>query len=351
MNRRFVSIMLLLTLVAGLLCAPAGLAESRFTASTPLAEASSNNIKNIQRAAAAINGKRVESGESFSFNQTVGPRTKSQGYVSAENARGVSVTGGGVSQVATTLYLALLRLGSQVEFTQLSTYGQRFEGSYVTDGEHAVITDYSGGTDFEFVNHTSPMTIEMWVSSSALNCVVTLGDGGGKSGGSANANTNANWFGEWSDSAAATYAASVSIPLSGGDGTRENVRLAAKSIDGTQLNTGDVFSFNDIVGPRTKKRGYGTGLNGRGAKVTGGGVAQVASAIWLAVKQMDEVSIVEKSTYGDRYNQDYVKSSVDAIVTDYKSKKDFSFKYNGSGSIIIYTSIVDDKIQCNIAYK
>ena len=44
-------------------------------------------------------------------------------------------------------------------------------------------------------------------------------------------------------------------------------------------------------------------------------------------------------------------SSVDAIVTDYKSKKDFSFKYNGSGSIIIYTSIVDDKIQCNIAYK
>ena len=30
----------------------------------------------------------------------------------------------------------------------------------------------------------------------------------------------------------------------------------------------------------------------------------------------DDVSILEKSTYGERYNQNYVRSSADAIVTE-----------------------------------
>ena len=178
MKTRITALLVLLTLITALVSAPAALAESRYTASTPLQDASSGNIKNIQRAAASINGRRLEAGQSFSFNETVGPRTKAQGYVAAENARGVSVTGGGVAQVATTLYLALQRLGKQVEFTALSTYGNRFEDTYVSDGNMAVITDYSGGTDFAFVNRTGGvMTIEMWASNTALNCVVTVDEG------------------------------------------------------------------------------------------------------------------------------------------------------------------------------
>lgn len=358
--KRRIAILLILTLVTTLLAVPAGLAESRYTASTPLTDASSNNIKNIVRAAAAINGTRVESGEGFSFNEIVGPRTKAQGYVSAENARGVSVTGGGVAQVATTLYLALMRLGDLVTYTDLHTYGSRFQDTYVADGNMAVITDYSGGTDFAFVNHTNAMTIEMWASTSALNCVITVEN-----------SVNNNWFNAPvapvatvtavptataaptlpttpGGPAARTYTAS--IPFEGSSGTRENIRLAANSVNGTQLGTGQVFSFNDVVGARTKKRGYGSGLNGRGVKVTGGGVAQVASVIWLAVKQMGDVSIIEKSTYGSRYNQDYVESSADAIVTDYKSKKNFSFRYNGPGTITIYTTIANGILRCDVVY-
>lgn len=346
--------LLILTLIVGALAVPSGLAEARYTASTPLEGASSNNRRNIERAAASINGARVDSDGCFSFNATVGPRTKTNGYVAAENARGVNVTGGGVSQVATTLYLALLRLGKKIEFTQLSTYGSRFEENYVSDGSKAVITDYSGGTDFEFVNHAGDMTIEMWVSATALNCVVTVAENG----------NSGNWFGDWGGNTGntgnavaaptavpATIIASASISCGGGKGTIKNVKLAAKSVNGTTLGTDELFSFNKVVGARTKKRGYGGGINGRGKKVTGGGVAQVASVIWLAVKQMDSISIVEKSTYGKRYNQEYVKHSADAILTDYKSGKDFSFRYKGSGRIVIYTSVTGDTLKCDIAYQ
>lgn len=339
MKKRMTAILLTITLIVGALACPAGLAEARYTASTPLEDAGSAQIKNINRAAEAINGVRVESGERFSFNEIVGPRTKAKGYVAAENARGVSVTGGGVSQVATTLYLALLRMEEGVEFTQVSTYGSRFEDTYVSDGDKAVITDYSGGTDFSFVNRAGDMKIEMWASGSALNCVITVQDDG----------EGDQWFDDW-DSAppsAATYSARIDV--GGDDGTRENVAQAARSVNGTQLESGDVFSFNEIVGPRTKKNGYGPGTNGRGARVTGGGVAQVASVLWLAVKQMDDVSIVEKSTYGKRYNQDYVESSADAIVTDYKSGKDFSFRYNGEGTVTIYTYVDGDTLCCDIS--
>lgn len=343
MKRRIAAMMLILTLIMGTLTVPAGVAEApRYTASTPLEGASSGQVKNIERAVAAINGTKLEYGGRFSFNEIVGPRTKAQGYVAAENARGVSVTGGGVAQVATTLYLALLRLGDKVEFTQLSTYGQRFEGNYVSDGSMAVITDYSGGTDFAFVNRAGEMTIELWASSSALNCVITLAEGSA---------TAVNWFGDAPITAAPTRTVSASITCGGGDGALENVRLAAKSVNGTRLNSGDTFSFNKVVGARTKHRGYVGGVNGRGVKVTGGGVAQVASAIWLAIKQMDDIAIVEKSTYGKKYNQKYVKSSADAIVTDYNSKKDFSFKYKGAGSIVIYTTLDGNTLTCNIAYE
>ena len=351
MKKRIGAWILILILLAGALTVPAALAEARYTASTSLENASSNNRRNIERAAASINGARVDSDGRFSFNATVGPRTKANGYVAAENARGVNVTGGGVSQVATTLYLALLRLEKKIEFTQLSTYGSRFEENYVSDGSKAVITDYSGGTDFEFVNHAGEMTIEMWVSETALNCVVTVAENGG----------NGNWFGDWGGSNAnaviaptatpSTIIASASIPCGGGKGTLKNVKRAAKSVNGTTLGTDELFSFNKVVGARSKKRGYGAGINGRGKKVTGGGVAQVASVIWLAVKQMDSISIVEKSTYGKRYNQNYVQRSADAILTDYKSDKDFSFRYKGPGRIVIYTTVTDNTLRCDIGYQ
>ena len=75
------------------------------------------------------------------------------------------------------------------------------------------------------------------------------------------------------------------------------------------LYTSGSFSFNGAVGARTAERGYQSALNGRGARVVGGGVAQAASTLYLALQQVDGISYDEKKTYGSRYNQDYVESS------------------------------------------
>ena len=127
-----------------------------------------------------------------------------------------------------------------------------------------------------------------------------------------------------------------------------NVTLAAESLNDTMLDSGDGFSFNDVVGRRTKKYGYRTAINGRGAKVTGGGVAQVASALWLAIKDRDDIVILEKHTYGTRYNQRYVKDAADAILTDYASEKDFRFRYDGDACLTIYAYVEDGLLYCEV---
>ena len=101
------------------------------------------------------------------------------------------------------------------------------------------------------------------------------------------------------------------------------------------------------MGPRTQRYGYQKAVNGRGVKVVGGGVAQVASAIYMAVKDMDCVEIVDKSLYRD-YNQDYVADSADAIAVDYSDGLDFSFRYIGYGTLSVYTQLIDDVLSCEI---
>ena len=63
----------------------------------------------------------------------------------------------------------------------------------------------------------------------------------------------------------------------------ENLRLACEAINGTILNPGEIFSFNDVVGERTEEKGYqpATIYGGDGESVdgVGGGVCQVASTI------------------------------------------------------------------------
>ena len=127
-----------------------------------------------------------------------------------------------------------------------------------------------------------------------------------------------------------------------------NIEIAIRSLNGLTVPGGGYFSFNDVVGPRSKAYGYQTAANGRGAKVTGGGVAQVASALWLAIKDSDDIVILEKSTYGKRYNQRYVADAADAILTDYASGKDFRFRYTGDTSLTIYAYVEDGCLYCDV---
>jgi vancomycin resistance protein YoaR len=125
------------------------------------------------------------------------------------------------------------------------------------------------------------------------------------------------------------------------DAQTHNALLAAAAIDGLQLPFGATFSFNDIVGPRTESAGYVPALNGRGVEVVGGGCAQVASALWLMIKDSPDFAVVEKATYGANYNQTYVASADDAVCVDYGSGQDFVFRYVGPGAVTLYAAVED----------
>ena len=348
--KRFLATLLAAVLLMGMAACPAALAADSANARTPMASAGEGTRNNMIRAAEAINGTRLTKGEIFSFNETVGPRTKAQGYVTGKNGRGAQVTGGGVAQTAATLYLALLDLPDCVRFEEVSTYGSRYTGDYVDDGDLAVITDYSAGTDFSFTNLASDMLIEMWSNGTYLYCSITV-DGGETQAAAA---TDGGWFDVWETPAPSGMpdlkqtVASARIPMGSSDAVIHNVRLAAESVNDTTLAQGDDFSFNRVVGPRTGEYGFIEATNGRGAKVVGGGVAQVASALWLAVKDMDDVAVLEKSTYGKRYNQHYVSSSADAILTDYNAGTDFSFRYTGQGTVTLYAYIDGNDLCCDV---
>ncbi len=71
---------------------------------------------NIALAAERLNGCIVGSGEQFSYNAVCGPYTKQNGYVKAPNISrsGVGV-GGGVCQLSTTLFQAILGIDVQLD--------------------------------------------------------------------------------------------------------------------------------------------------------------------------------------------------------------------------------------------
>ncbi|WP_220187566.1 VanW family protein, partial [Pseudonocardia pini] len=86
--------------------------------------------RNIRRAAEQVNGTIVEPGETFSLNALTNPRNAANGYVEAgiiENGHSARGVGGGVSQVATTLYNAAYFAGMvDVEHKEHSFYIGRY---------------------------------------------------------------------------------------------------------------------------------------------------------------------------------------------------------------------------------
>ncbi|MFP3440966.1 VanW family protein, partial [Pantoea sp. SIMBA_133] len=112
-----------------------------------------NNLErtsNIELAAEAINNTVVFPGETFSFNQTVGKRTKERGYLPApiivkgELSEGI---GGGICQVSSTLFNAVDQAGVQI----IERYSHSRSVPYVKPGRDATVSWY--GPDFSFRNH------------------------------------------------------------------------------------------------------------------------------------------------------------------------------------------------------
>ncbi|MEW6573962.1 MAG: VanW family protein [Bacillota bacterium] len=110
-----------------------------------------NRVYNISVAAGALNGLLVKPGETVSFNDIVGPRSTEAGYKTAPmiiNNEFVDAVGGGVCQVSTTLYNAVLLTGLKI----VERRSHSLPVDYVPAGRDATVV--YGGSDFRFQNNT-----------------------------------------------------------------------------------------------------------------------------------------------------------------------------------------------------
>ncbi len=121
-----------------------------------------------------------------------------------------------------------------------------------------------------------------------------------------------------------------------------NLRLACEAIDGTILLPGEVFSFNQVVGERTKAKGYREAIayvSGKSVPETGGGVCQVASTIYSACLYAD-LEIVQAVEH--QFFVTYVNPGMDATI--YWPNLDFKFRNNTDYPIRIDASCHDGRV-------
>lgn len=121
--------------------------------------------------------------------------------------------------------------------------------------------------------------------------------------------------------------ASASTNLNTGNVERtNNVTLAAKYMNGTILNPGEEFSYNNIVGPRTPDRGFksaGAYSNGKLIDEVGGGVCQPSSTLYMSVLRAD-LQVTERTNHS--LTVAYTPLGQDATVS--YGSLDFKFKNN-----------------------
>ena len=118
---------------------------------TTTTTANRDRNKNIELASIALDGMILQPGEEFSFNKATGERSPAKGYRPAGaylNGELIEEPGGGVCQVSSTLYNAVV-------FSGLNTterHAHSYEPSYVTPGEDAMVS--FGGPDMKFENNS-----------------------------------------------------------------------------------------------------------------------------------------------------------------------------------------------------
>ena len=112
----------------------------------------SGRQNNISIACSTLNDTIVENGSTFSFSNTVGKATSGKGYKKADvfrNGDVVEALGGGLCQVSTTLYNAVLKV-SGLKVTERHPHSNKVP--YIKSGKDAAVS--YGSQDFKFVNNT-----------------------------------------------------------------------------------------------------------------------------------------------------------------------------------------------------
>lgn len=139
---------------------------------------------------------------------------------------------------------------------------------------------------------------------------------------------------------------SCETPHTTDENRNNNLRRACESMDGLVLQPGEVFSYNDTLGPRTKENGYLRAGAYSGWELVlsyGGGICQGSSTIYCAALYAD-LEIVQRKNHG--YKVGYIDAGLDATVN--WGGPDFQFRNSTHFPIKIAAEVSDGYVKVTI---
>jgi len=128
---------------------------------------------------------------------------------------------------------------------------------------------------------------------------------------------------------------------------KNNIARAAAAIDGHIVQPGEVFSYNETVGPTNERRGYKKGIifvKGEKKEGVGGGVCQVSTTLYNAVDNAG-LEILERHDHSRPVT--YAEEG-DEAATSYGGI-DFKFKNDKSFPVMIHSSVNKGTISVTIS--
>ncbi|MBO5143176.1 MAG: VanW family protein [Clostridia bacterium] len=111
-------------------------------------------------------------------------------------------------------------------------------------------------------------------------------------------------------------AAYRTIFYSSSSARKHNIYLVSTYLDGVTIGAGKTFSYNSITGSRSASKGYLEApviMNGEYVPGYGGGVCQVSSTIYAAVKNQEMFNVTEREEHGLQVS--YLPLNMDATVS------------------------------------
>lgn len=123
--------------------------------------------------------------------------------------------------------------------------------------------------------------------------------------------------------------------VGGAAGRKANVKLTAQRVNGTVLNSGDVFDYYTLCGPFSAANGYQSApgyLHGKTVDMDGGGACQCSSTTYAAAL-LANLEIVARTNHG--FASDYIGLGLDATVSG--GGPEFQFRNNTAYPIKVET--------------
>jgi len=126
----------------------------RASATTDFSSSTSERKYNVRKGAGLINGSVLKPGDTFSTNDTLGVRSTGNGWKMAnayESGAVVPQAGGGVCQLSSTLYNAVVKGDLEIVYRR----NHSMPVHYIKEGLDATINSVGNIIDFQFKNNTT----------------------------------------------------------------------------------------------------------------------------------------------------------------------------------------------------